>query len=147
MKAQIALYKGPASGFTHKVSHWVTCFVLSLRELEYCRYSHAELVIDGVCYSSSVRDGGVRSKVIDLNSGKWDLVDLHIDPSYALSVFMSKQDNTYDWSGAIRWGLPFLKQNPMKYYCFEIIAEMLGLENPSMWTALDLRDLSSNESP
>jgi hypothetical protein len=145
MKIQIALYKGPATDFTHKVSHLVTCFVLSLRDLEYCPYSHAELVIDGVCYSSSVRDNGVRSKVIDLNSGKWDLVAIDADADYAKAVFNTRKGNKYDWTGAIRWGLPFLKQNPKKDYCFEIVAEMLNLNNPSKWTALDLRDLGRHK--
>jgi len=139
---QIALYKGPATDFTHKVSHWVTCFVLSIRELKYCPYSHAELVINGVCYSSSVRDDGVRSKFIDLNSGKWDVIEVDGDVNKALGVFNSRLGNKYDWTGAIRWGLPFIKQNPNKDYCFELVAEMLNLKNPSKWSPLDLKKLA-----
>ena len=76
-KVYLTLYKGPPTNdIVHVISHWVTCIVLSIRDLKITKYSHSEIYIDGICYSSSVRDGGVRSKVIDLNSGKWDIVDL-----------------------------------------------------------------------
>ena len=40
-------------------------------------YSHVELVVStGRAWSSSFEDGGVRSKLIDLDPAKWDLVDL-----------------------------------------------------------------------
>ena len=43
-------------------------------------FSHVELEINGVCYSSSNRDKGVRSKVIDTsNAQKWLSFDLKKD--------------------------------------------------------------------
>ena len=49
---QIAFYKGPAKGLTNKLGRLLVCLgTLS-------RYSHCELVIQGVCYSASARDGG-----------------------------------------------------------------------------------------
>lgn len=59
---QIAFYRGPPRRWLHKLSHWLIClFTLS-------RYSHCELVIDGVCWSSSARDGGVRAGVQSLET-------------------------------------------------------------------------------
>ena len=136
-KVYLALYKGPPTNdIVHVISHWVTCIVLSIRDLKITKYSHSEIYIDGICYSSSVRDGGVRSKVIDLNSGKWDIVDLSsfIDTAYALEVFKTKEGNRYDWFGALGFGLPFLKQDPNKEFCFEICATMLNLPGPAKWT-------------
>ena len=59
---KVALYKGPAKDWRHKVAHWAVCVATR------SPYSHCELVIDGVCWSASARDGGVRGKVIDLVS-------------------------------------------------------------------------------
>ena len=136
----LALYKGPPDDIVHVISHWVTCVVLSIRALKFTKYSHTEICIDGVCYSSSVRDNGVRSKVIDLNSGKWDYIDItsQADKEYALKVFESKKGKKYDWLGALGFGLPFFKQNSNKEYCFEITAEMLGLAHPSKVTPTEL---------
>lgn len=58
---QLALYKAPGAWYDKLVR---------------VAYSHCELVIDGVCYSSSPRDNGVRSKAIDLHSGSWDLIEV-----------------------------------------------------------------------
>lgn len=67
----LALYKGPPTGYLiHTMSHYAT------RLWTWSKYSHAELVIDGMCYTSSIRDGGVRVKLIDLNSGRWDSVPI-----------------------------------------------------------------------
>lgn len=138
---QIALYRGPATDWQHKVAHWVTCFVLTIRGMRWCPYSHAELVIDGVCYSSSVRDDGVRSKVIDLNTGKWVLVDVvGSSKELALARFAEREGFGYDWTGALRWGVPFLRQRAKADYCFEVVAHMLGLPEPSSWTPMDLAD-------
>lgn len=132
----LALYKGPADDLVHVISHWVTCAVLSIRDLKITKYSHTEVCIDGVCYSSSVRDKGVRPKIIDLHSGKWDIIDItsEVNKEKALEVFKSNAGKKYDWFGALGFGLPFLKQNPNKEYCFEINAKMLGFKNPSSIT-------------
>lgn len=140
---QLALYKGPPSSIWHRVTHWITCLVLSARQGERCPYSHAEMVIDGTCYSSSIRDGGVRSKIIDLKSGHWDVYE--IDPVHVGGEFVCLQryevhkGRNYDFSGALRWLLPFMRQSPNLDYCFEIVASMLGLDAPSKWGPLDLK--------
>lgn len=138
-RVQLALYRGPGTTLAHRLAHIVTCAVLTVRCLDRCPYSHAELVIDGRCYSSSARDGGVRSKTIFLASGRWDVFSLPgIDADAALRRFAEREGRGYDWPGALRWGLPFLRQRPRADYCFEVVAHMLGLPQPSTWTPLDL---------
>lgn len=139
----IALYKGPTDDIMHAISHWITCIVLSIRDLKITKYSHTEICIDGTCYSSSVRDKGVRSKVIDLNSGKWDLIDItsQVDKDKALEVFNANKGKKYDWLGALGFGLPFLIQDQNKEYCFEINAKMLGLDDPSKYTPSKFKKL------
>jgi hypothetical protein len=141
-RVQIALYKGPPTEAEHWLSHAITVAVLSLARLRWCPYSHAELVVDGVCHSSSVRDKGVRAKSIDLTSGRWVLRECPgVDADAALARFFERKGLGYDWPGALRWGLPFLRQRPRADYCFEVVAHMLGLPNPEKWHPLDLLDL------
>ena len=105
------------------------------------RHSHAELCIDGVCYSSSVRDGGVRSKLIDLNSGKWDIKPITLSPTKkqtALDRFRGFEGWPYDFLGAIGVVLPFVHHLRYKLFCFEVVAEMLGMEDPSHVTPVEL---------
>lgn len=138
-RVQLALYRGPGTTMAHRLAHVITVAVLTLRAARWCPWSHAELVIDGRCHSSSVRDGGVRSKTIDLNTGRWDVIDLPaVDADAALRRFTLREGLGYDWPGALRWGLPFLRQRPRADYCFEVVAHMLGLPQPSTWTPLDL---------
>lgn len=109
------------------------------------KYSHTEVQINGMCFSSSVRDGGVRTKYIDLDSGKWDYIELSDDliPN-ALDVFFEKRYRKYDWLGALGFGLPFLKQDNNKEYCFELCSSMLGLDKSKMHSPLDMiRSLKS----
>ena len=68
-KVYLALYKGKPESLFHYFTHIVTCVVLTIRDRSYTKYSHTELVINNTGYSSSVRDHGVRSKVIDFDSG------------------------------------------------------------------------------
>jgi hypothetical protein len=35
------------------------------------QYSHCELIVRGVCYSSTIRDGGVRAKVMALPAARY----------------------------------------------------------------------------
>ena len=72
MTTKIAFYKGPPTPLWRKVGHY------AIRLWTWSRWSHAELVIDGVCWSASARDGGVRQKQIDLTSGRWDVFELDL---------------------------------------------------------------------
>lgn len=48
----------------------------AIRRVTGSKVSHCEWVVNGVAYSSSARDGGVRDKTIDFNDGNWFLVDV-----------------------------------------------------------------------
>ncbi|MEX4029427.1 enoyl-CoA hydratase, partial [Haemophilus influenzae] len=88
-KIYLALYKGKKSGKKPKdllarLSDWLT------RKLTKGAYSHCEIAVmketfvsghhyetevTYECYSSSIRDGGVRCKEIDVSDSlKWDLI-------------------------------------------------------------------------
>lgn len=129
---QLALYKGPPSSLIHNISHYIT------RLGTWSKYSHAELVIDGICYSSSARDGGVRSKLIDLSSGHWDVFNLTDNKQVkakALAWFVEHHGNPYDYRNIVRYVLPFIGHNKNHWVCYEAVGAALGIKRPHTLTA------------
>ena len=96
-------------------------------------FSHVELEINGVCYSSSNRDYGVRSKIIDTsNKQKWVSFELKkdIDTNKCLEYFYSVERQEYDWTNIFLTQLIKLNvQSDNKQICSEFVANCLGLEN------------------
>ena len=127
MSLSLALYKGPPSDLLHTIGHNAT------KLWTWSKYSHAELVIDGVCWSSSSRDGGVRSKVIDIDSGKWDVIKLtdNLLVKYnALLWFKQHEGDEYDYRNILRFVIPIAGHNKRKWVCYEACAAALGIDNP-----------------
>ena len=125
---KIAFYKGPPKLRLHKFTHWLICLVTS------SKYSHCELVIDGLCYTSSVNDGGVRSKRINLDSGHWDVVDVAGDKAAAKAWFDARIGRAYDWVGVARFLLPFMSNNKDQWFCSEAVSEAMGYPDPGRCT-------------
>lgn len=141
-RLQIAFYKGPPSlrDWVHVISHTLTCLVLSLRRLQWVKYSHTEIVIDGICYSASLRDGGTRAKVIDLNSGRWDVFDVPstFDADECKGRALSMLGQKYDRRGAGAFAIPCVGQNSNKLYCFEFVGMALGVHDADLYDPIDL---------
>lgn len=133
MKIYIAFYKykRPIDGLK---SLWFrTCDEIT-KFFTKGRYSHCEIAVeqkDGtfMCYSSSVRDKGVRKKLIDiLDTSKWDLqevFDKKVNQYSIESFFQSTKGKNYDLIGALGVILR-LRDNGNKYFCSEWCAEALG---------------------
>ena len=96
-------------------------------------FSHVELEINGVCYSSSNRDGGVRSKIINTsNHQKWLSFDLKkdIEANRCLLYFESVRGQKYDWLNIFCTQLIKLNiQSDNKQICSEFVGNCLGLED------------------
>lgn len=105
-------------------------------------YSHCELVIDGDCYSSSLRDGGVRRKRIDLDKPWWDVVHIPWADAYSVrEVFAQHIGEPYgylDLIGQHVFRIPW--HIPNGWLCSEICAAALGLNHPQIWTPGMLAD-------
>lgn len=131
---KLAMYRGPAEDPLHKFGHAVvTLFTAS-------EYSHCELVIDGVSWSASSRDGGVRGKSINLDSGRWDQFAVEGDEAKALEWFKEHRGARYDWAGVLRFGIPLLPRRRDQWFCSEACAAALGLSRPYTFTPQDLLD-------
>lgn len=106
-------------------------------------YSHCELVFsDGMCGSSSPRDGGVRLKYLNLDD-HWVVYDLEypFNESQIRYWFKLNEGMKYDWVGAVASVLHIDLSEDNKRYCSQICAEMLGLESTVTPSGL-LKDLN-----
>ena len=103
-----------------------------IRLVTQSRISHVEVVEqldDGLfsCWSSSLRDGGIRNKKIDLTPDKWLLVPLsQWTHSKCVQWFIQKNGLKYDLCGAIASVIPFIESKD-KYFCSEAVAASLGI--------------------
>lgn len=132
---KVAFYKG-SEEFLDKVIQWWTK----------SPYSHCEIVIDGVSYTSSPRDGGVRGRIINWKPEHWDFIEVHPDvqptPEQVRQWFFDHWGQKYDWLGLIGFVFPKgLRFNSQKrWFCSEACATALGLSNPSSFTPQGLYD-------
>jgi hypothetical protein len=98
-------------------------------------FSHVEMILEryqkgwALCVSASMMDGGVRVKLINIGTPDWVVVSVNVEVSLddAWSWFWLHSGEQYDYTGALRYRLPFLKQNPKKKYCSEAVSEILRL--------------------
>ncbi|WP_308186166.1 hypothetical protein [Neisseria subflava] len=147
----LALYKGRRDGTGWRV--WVARFTDGLtRVLTRGRYSHCEIAVREhtqasvyTCYSASIRDGGVRCKVMPLPEAKWDLIPLPSTPEaheQLQRVWTATEGQGYDLRGAlgIAFGLP---QNRRRWFCSEWCAAALGLPAGWRWSPNDLAAIVS----
>ena len=91
-------------------------------------YSHVEVVINGVCYSSSMRDGGARKKVIDLDKPWWRVTPIEwADEEAALRVFRRYEGQPYGYWDLLTQHVLRLPVDDPGLLCSELCALMLGL--------------------
>ena len=132
-KTHIAMYLGKKSENpkTTKLDQLI-CFATGER------YSHIELVYDyspitqvGLSWSSSPRDGGVRPTRIDYGTKRWELYQIptRFSEDDIIEWFNARSGAKYDWFGAVGVVLPFIGQEPSKYFCSEIIGYCLDIPN------------------
>lgn len=117
-KVFLACYHGRADKLSHRICDRITRFFTR------GKYSHCEIAIalpDGryQCYSSSVREGGVRTKIMPLNPDKWDLIALDgISPEQITRYYRQNHGLGYDLLGALGC-VARLPQNADKFFCSE----------------------------
>ena len=149
----LALYKGRRDGTGWRVwlarfSDWLTRF------LTRGQYSHCEIAVrlpetellqktqpletQYACYSASIRDKGVRRKVMPLPSAKWDLIALPDDVGGRLATLWAQtRGQGYDLPGAfgVVFGLP---ENRKRWFCSEWAGKALGLAESWRFSPNDL---------
>lgn len=116
-KVYLACYHGRASKRWHRICDGITRFFTR------GQYSHCEIAVyltdsEYQCYSSSYRDGGVRTKVMQLDLDKWDLIPLDVSIEQIQDSFNQTKESGYDLLGALGC-VAGLRQHPTKYFCSE----------------------------
>lgn len=100
------------------------------------KYSHVELVLGGtMCISASSRQGRVRTEDIDIYGGHWEVVefDIEIPPAELQRRIDRVLGAGYDWLGIFFYKfLPFRTQDRKKYWCSEVVAYLLGIEDDKL---------------
>jgi hypothetical protein len=124
----VALYKGTRPGMSGVMNRVG-------RYLDDGNYSHSELIIRGLSYSSSFEDKGVRAKVINYSSvGCWDFIPI-ADPAGelaagALTWFYTHMGQPYDLLGNLHFVFGFVRNSDGRWFCSESTAAALGFHEP-----------------
>ena len=124
MKAQLAFYKGKGD-LTDKLIRWWTD----------SKYSHVELIVDGMWLSSSPRDGKLRSKHIVPNLDNWDFVEVDVMSARVHNVFNKYRGTRYDYLGIfLSQIIPLDIDDKNKMFCSEFCATALGYDKPNQYS-------------
>lgn len=114
MKAQLWFYKAPGKFFDKVIRRWTKS-----------RYSHVEIVVDGVACAADAWSGKVRSTpVATFNRENWEVVDIEMQKPVE---WLRRQDGKkYDWLGILGY-ITFKFEDPNRWYCSELAAAAMGL--------------------
>lgn len=89
--------------------------------------THCELLFsDGMCFSSSNRDGGLRFKKIEFNPDKWIIIDIprsNEGQARAYCESLEKDNSGYDYLGTLLGWLGI--HSKRKWFCSEVTARVL----------------------
>lgn len=114
----------------YKRKRWWDIGAALIRWWKMTPYSHCELLVDGVCYSSSMRDGGVRAKEIEFKDGHWDFIDVPWVGSVQVKNFYAITKKTrYGWKDLILRQIFNKRGDSSGMFCSEWCAAALGIEH------------------
>lgn len=126
----LAMYKAKGDLFNHIIRWWTGSI-----------YSHCELLVNGNCFSSSVRDGGVRAKVMALPADKWDVIALPwADDDVVTDWFIAHERDRYGWLDLLTGQLLGMQRDHRGVFCSEACAKALGLRNSTRMSPQALLD-------
>ena len=128
MSVKLAMYKAKGNWLNSLICWWTGS-----------QYSHCELVINGTCYSSSIRDGGVRGKVMALPADKWDVIDLPWADEYAAQRWFNQHaHDRYGFADLLLCQLFGMRRDSRGVFCSEACAAALGLPDPTRFSPGEL---------
>lgn len=133
-KIYVAFYRGRKSGSSPKALLFRFVDWL-IRRATGGEYSHCEIAVSQaggrfLCYSASLRDGGVRRKTMPLPADKWDLVPISdgLLP-WVEECYRHTQGQKYDLLGAVGVVLP-VQHRLDRWFCSEWAGKVLRLPEP-----------------
>lgn len=141
-----AFYKGRTRLFNRVTAWWLRG-----------SFSHCELVLGtdakglSICASSSMMDGGVRIKHMQLDPAHWDIVPVAGDAHDAWHWLVAHQGQGYDYLGFIGFIARVLGHSKRRWFCSEAVAAMLDMPDSwrfdpcSLWAALSRPSQTTNQ--
>lgn len=134
MRIQLASYKG------------TNLFDILIKLVTKKKYSHNELIVNDISYSSLAFDGAVQ-RYKTFEEGMWDFVE--IDPNKVNQLHMGEvleqsKDAGYDWLGIARFIFHSIKPSLTRYFCSERCADALGTANPHLYSPGELHEYCYN---
>lgn len=103
-------------------------------------YSHCELLVHGLAYSSSIRDGGVRAAQIDFDE-HWDFIHLPwASEAAVVALHAETMGEPYGWADLVLRQLFNNRGDDSGWFCSEWCAAALGLPEPTRYSPGDLAD-------
>lgn len=121
---------------------WALVRLAQWRSGTYHKVTHTELVLDGTTCrgatiaSASIRDGGVRTKTVDLERGNWIALEVPAwEPARpaARKWFKEHDGQGYDTIGALATRIWWLRQSIEKWFCNESDGAAVGLLDPAQY--------------
>lgn len=139
MVLRLAFYKAKYGTWHDKLISILTCGP----------YSHVEIIFtDGMWYSSSPRDGGVRYKEIKPMLDHWDFINIKYDSKLYQMLenkirewCNSQLGRKYDWTGALMYRWLNTNRKTDKWFCSNLCTTALQQSN----ILTDIKP--NNESP
>ena len=128
----LALYVGKG-----KIGNW------AIRKWTGRQESHCELVVDGLAYSSSIQDKGVRAKYIEWNPSHWRFIPIPwASKEQVISHYEKTKDNKYAFFSLLTSQI-FNRNvdDDGADFCSEWCSRALGLPNPNTYSPGTLADL------
>lgn len=125
---KLALYKGKGKIGNAAIRWWTRSV-----------YSHCELVIGDLCYSSSMMDGGVRGKIIEFDPEHWDFIELPwADAIDVIQLYAQTRDQPYGWLDLLWRQVLNRPGDSPGWFCSEWCAAALGIPNPQQYSPASL---------
>ena len=128
----LALYVGKG-----KIGNW------AIRKWTGRQESHCELVVDGLAYSSSIQDKGVRVKYIEWNPSHWKFIPIPwASKENVISHYNKTKSNKYGWWSLITSQVFNRNRDEGKSdFCSGWCAEALNIPNPNIYNPATLSDM------
>jgi len=128
MTAKLAFYKDKGTWVDKAIRWWTKS-----------EYSHVELVINNVWYSTSPRTQKVEARLIAPKKNHWDFIKVDVDFEAIKKLYNRTQNAKYDWTGIfLSQFLPLNIHDRKRWFCSEWCAEALKLEDSNKYSPEDL---------
>jgi hypothetical protein len=136
MKVEVLFYKADKGAWDDKL---IACWTRG-------KYSHTELKIGNICYTSYPNKGVVRRN-LNVTERLYEIIELEIaenDINKIIDFYNQTQGNKYDWFGILGFIFP-LQDRSDRWFCSEWVTKALQLAGVEKLWLLEPSKTSPNK--